>query len=162
MIAWRLPLLFLTIPGRVRRAGRETEDWYQRHLTAVPNLDLPGATAAFNEAAELFIERAALQTTAVIATVQSVYDALQRLVDRAGVGDVGVLSGSGGAEVEGLIGDIWKASRGRIPLEAVIRDHGFHGPLEGSSRARSGARTRSPFAEYSRITQSGTNRRTLR
>jgi pyruvate,water dikinase len=41
-----------------------------------------------------------------------------------------VLSGVGGAEMA-VVGDLWKASRGQIPLEQVIANHGFHGPGEG-------------------------------
>jgi hypothetical protein len=48
-----------------------------------------------------------LQTTAVIASSQLVHEALIKLIERAGVGDLGVLSGTDGAEMA-VIGDIWR------------------------------------------------------
>ena len=62
-------------------------------------------------------------------------DALSRLVERVGVGDVALLSGSGGAEMA-VVGDIWKASRGELDVEDVARAHGFHGPAEGELSSR--------------------------
>jgi pyruvate,water dikinase len=51
------------------------------------------------------------------------------------VGDVGELSGSGGAEMS-IVEDIWRASRGQMSIEEVIANHGFHGPLEGETSSR--------------------------
>jgi pyruvate,water dikinase len=51
-------------------------------------------------------------------------------VDRLGVGDLAVLSGAGGAEMN-VVADIWRASRGELTVADVQREHGFHGPLEG-------------------------------
>jgi pyruvate,water dikinase len=136
VIGWRLPLLQVTIPRRCRRAAEETDAWYYDRLAQVPNLDRYGAIASLIEAADRFIEMALLQTTLVLAVIQPLYDAVRRVVDRYGVGDVGTLSGSGGAEVTGLVGDLWKASRGQLPLDQVVRVHGFHGPLEGELSGR--------------------------
>jgi pyruvate,water dikinase len=102
----------------------------------VPTLDRDGAIRALVEGADHFLKMAELQTIAVIAVIQTLYESVQKLVDRYGIGDVGTLSGSGGAEVTGLVGDLWKASRGQIPLEQVVRAHGFHGPLEGELSGR--------------------------
>jgi len=136
VIAWKLPLLQLTIPRQVRRAVAETESWYYRRLDQVPALDRDAAIATLVEGADHFLQMAELQTIAVIAVIQTLYESVQKLVDRYGIGDVGTLSGSGGAEVTGLVGDLWKASRGQIPLEQVVRAHGFHGPLEGELSGR--------------------------
>jgi phosphohistidine swiveling domain-containing protein len=136
VIAWKLPLLQFTIPRQVRRAIAETESWYYQRLDQVPTLDRDGAIATLVEAADHFAEMALLQTIAVVAVIQPLYESVQKLVDRYGVGDVGTLSGSGGAEVTGLVGDLWKASRGQIPLERVVRAHGFHGRLEGELSGR--------------------------
>jgi len=62
--------------------------------------------------------------------VQPVYDAVRRLAERTAA-DVGLLSGGGGAEVSGLVNDLWMASRDQISLETVVSRHGFHGPMEG-------------------------------
>ena len=66
----------------------------------------------------------------LFAVVQPLFDALHRTVAAAGTGDVSALSGTGGAEMA-VIADIWRASRGEITVEQVVRNHGFHGPGEG-------------------------------
>jgi pyruvate,water dikinase len=60
---------------------------------------------------------------------------LTKLVERAGVGDVGALSGTGGAEMA-IISDIWLASRGVLTIGDVVASHGFHGPFEGEVSSR--------------------------
>jgi pyruvate,water dikinase len=60
---------------------------------------------------------------------------LTKLVERAGVGDVGALSGTGGAEMA-IISDIWLASRGVLTVGDVVASHGFHGPFEGEVSSR--------------------------
>ena len=44
------------------------------------------------------------------------YDALSKLVERAGVGDVGLLSGTGGAGMA-IVTDIWRAAQGQIGID---------------------------------------------
>ena len=80
------------------------------------------------------------QVTAMMGSFQPMFDALSKLVERAGVGDLPVLSGSGGAEIA-VVTDIWRASRGEIAVEDIVRSHGFHGPGKGRSRAPSGGTT---------------------
>lgn len=136
VIAWRLPRVFVTVPGRVRAAGRATDAWYHEQLARMPGLERAAAAAMLGSAGDRFTAMVALQTTSVLGVVQPLYDALERVVARVGVGDVGVLSGSGGAEVTGLVGDLWRASRGQLELDRVAREHGFHGPLEGELSGR--------------------------
>jgi pyruvate,water dikinase len=67
---------------------------------------------------------------ALFAAITPLINALTSVVERAGVGDVGVLSGTGGAEMA-MIEDIWRASRGEITVDDVAATHGYHGPMEG-------------------------------
>lgn len=136
VIAWRMPLTFCTVPWLVRREQRQTEVWYHQRLARIPALNRAESIAAFDEAAAMFARRMPLQSRAVLGVVQPLYDVLSKLVSHFGVGDVGVLSGSGGAELMGFVGDIWCASRGEIAIEQLIHDHGFHGPLEGELAGR--------------------------
>lgn len=134
-IAMRLPLCFATSPGKVRRLARETDAWWREQLPRLGTLDLAGALATFEQAADRFDHTLTVHSLGLLSTVQPLYDALSKLVESTGVGDVGVLSGSGGAEMA-IVEDIWRASRGRIGLDEVIRNHGFHGPLEGELSSR--------------------------
>lgn len=135
-IAWRLPRTFFTMPRTCRDTAAATDAWYARQLPRVASLDTAGATALLLEAMDKHIEVVVVQTTSVFSMVQPLYDALGRLVDKVGVGDVGVLSGFGGAEVTGMVGDLWQASRGQLTIEEVARRHGFHGAYEGELSAR--------------------------
>jgi phosphohistidine swiveling domain-containing protein len=130
MIAWRLPYCFLTVPRRVKAAAARTDRWYRATLPRVPELDLPGALDLYRDAHQRHVDLVALQTIALFAVVQPLYDAVSRLVAATGVGDLGTLSGSGGPEMNVVI-DIWLASRGELAIEQVLAAHGFHGPLEG-------------------------------
>lgn len=135
VIAVRLPLTFLRLPGRIRAETPEFDRWWRAAVEELPHAGLERSRALLGDACRTFEEALLLQTMSVIGLVQPLFDALTRLVGRAGRGDVGVLSGSGGAEMA-VIGDIWEASRGRMTLEEVVRNHGFHGPHEGEISSR--------------------------
>jgi pyruvate,water dikinase len=131
IIAWRFPATFVRTPRTLRARGGEMDEWYTRRLRELPSIDRPGAAAVLAEAQQLLTEMVSLQTIAALSVVQPLHDALDKLVKKTGVGDVGTLSGAGGAELAGLVGDLWKTSRGALALEDVAARHGFHGPLEG-------------------------------
>jgi pyruvate,water dikinase len=130
VIAWRLPATFLSIPRRLRVEPPRFHLWWQRSLQELAGADLARARLLASDALVQFGAALQLQTTAVIASSQIVHEALAKLIERAGTGDMGSLSGSGGAEMA-VISDIWRASRGELSVQDVIGRHGFHGPLEG-------------------------------
>ncbi len=134
-VALRFPAVFLTVPKRVRSLAAHTDVWWRQSTSEVSTADLPTATAALRDAAERFYETLTLHTTCLMGVVQPLFDALSVITERAGVGDVALLSGSGGAEMA-VVGDIWRASRNEIPLAQVIANHGFHGPGEGELSSR--------------------------
>jgi pyruvate,water dikinase len=131
VVAWRMPLASAITPGQVRTAAARTAEWYGQQLGCSDRLDLTVSLERFRDAATMFERMLTVQLAALLIVVQPTYDALTRLVDSAGTGDVGLLSGSGGAEMVGLVGDIWKASRGAMSVDEVARRHGYHGPAEG-------------------------------
>ena len=129
-IAARLPLVFLRTPRRIRALAAQTDVWWAQEIEAMGSRDRASAAAALARARERFAETLILHSTGLVGVVQPLYDALEKLVARAGVGDVGVLGGTGGAEMA-IVGDIWRASRNEIVLAQVLQAHGFHGPSEG-------------------------------
>jgi pyruvate,water dikinase len=129
-VAIRMPQVALTVPGRVHRLAQETDAWWRWSSQEVSTAELAAATATLRDAAERFYETLAMHTTCLMGVVQPMFDALSAVIKRAGVGDVAVLSGSGGAEMA-VVGDIWRAARQEIPVARVIANHGFHGPAEG-------------------------------
>ena len=134
-VAWRLPRASLTIGPRCRRFAADTDAWYRTTLARAQSADLDAARRILSDAGTRFPEAVVLQTIALLAAVQPLYEALVRLTAKAGVGDVAVLSGSGGAEME-VVGDLWKAARGQLTVEQVAARHGYHGPLEGELSSR--------------------------
>lgn len=135
LIAVRLPWAFLNSPRRIRRVAESTDTWWRAQVPRLEGLDQAPATALFAEALDRFHLSMVAHTVGLLGTVQPLYDALAKLIARAGVGDLGALSGSGGAEMA-IVGDIWKASRGEIELDEVLRNQGFHGPAEGELSSR--------------------------
>jgi pyruvate,water dikinase len=116
--------------------SREYEPWWSESVQRLDGLDQAGALTLFHEAAARFHRAVPLQSTMFIAVVQPLYDAVTRLVEQVGKGDVSKLTAaSGNAEMELPI-DLWKASRGQLTIAEVIRKHGFHGPAEGELSSR--------------------------
>jgi pyruvate,water dikinase len=136
-IARRLPEVMALAPGRLRREAESTRLWWRESVTAAPALDLAGARRLFAAAEQNFASTLALQTTAVIAVVQPLYQALERLTAKVGVGDMAALSSgyTGFAEVL-VVEELWQAAHGRTTVAAIVAEHGFHGPLEGEVSSR--------------------------
>jgi rifampicin phosphotransferase len=135
IIAWRLPWVFVTSPRRVRRLAAETDSWWQAQIKALPARDLAASRATFQDAVGRFEQALTIHTVCLLSVVQPLYQALAELIETAGVGELAVLSGSGGAEMA-IVSDLWRASRGEIDLDEVVCNHGFHGPMEGEISSR--------------------------
>jgi pyruvate,water dikinase len=136
-IARKLPEVFALTPRRLRREAARTERWWSDAVARVDTLDRAAATRLFAEAEENFATMLALQTTALLGVVQPLYQALERLSARTGVGDATSLSAgyTGFAEVA-VVGELWRAARGETTVAAIVAKHGFHGPLEGELSSR--------------------------
>ena len=100
-----------------------------------PSLTREQAAASLVEGYERYDLCINTHSLGLLASTQTMYDALSKLVESAGVGDVGLLSGSGGAEMA-IVTDIWRAAQGEIGIDQVIANHGFHGPMEGELSSR--------------------------
>jgi phosphohistidine swiveling domain-containing protein len=130
LIACKLPIAMLAAPRLVRREAPSVASWWHARITTIPYASMAEAVSALREALAKFDETLTLHSLALMSVVQPLLVALTELIDGAGVGDVGALSGSGGAEMA-IIEDIWKAARGTGSIDDVVSRHGFHGPLEG-------------------------------
>jgi len=135
VISYRIPYAALTMPRTVRQLAPEVSAWWRSEILRLPGTDLAGAVAIFDGATRRFSETMTAHGIALFAAITPLINALTALVKRTGIGDVGVLSGSGGAEMA-MVEDIWRASRGELTLEQVVANHGFHGPLEGEISSR--------------------------
>jgi pyruvate,water dikinase len=129
-IAWRFPLTFARFPRVLERIAVEQDRWWRQAVRRLPVAGLSEAQRAFAEAAGRFERSSSMQLVGTLCSVQPLYDAVEKLIAASGVGEIGVLSGTGGAEMA-VIADIWRASRGELTVEQVLARHGFHGPAEG-------------------------------
>lgn len=132
VIAYKLPRSVLTAPGRVRRRAPETDAWWRASIARLPSLGAGACVDLLRDAVRRFDDSLTWHSLALLAAVQPTLVALTKLVERAGVGDVGALSGTGGAEMA-IVTDLWQASRGARTVDEVVANHGFHGPLEGEA-----------------------------
>jgi pyruvate,water dikinase len=136
-IGRKLPHVFLRTPAELQREAARTHAWWQRSVDSVGTMDRPAATALFAAAAANFETMLALQTTALLGVVQPLYQALERLAARTGVGDVTTLSsGYSGFQEVAVVGELWRAAHGQTTVAGIAREHGFHGPLEGEVSSR--------------------------
>jgi phosphohistidine swiveling domain-containing protein len=129
-IAARMAHVSLTIQRRLLAICAQTDRWWRAKVAEIPAMDKPAALAAVAESLACYQAAMDTHVLAMFGSFQPIFDMLERLITRAGVGDLAVLSGTGGAEMA-VVGDIWKASRGELSLDQVVGSHGFHGPREG-------------------------------
>lgn len=134
-IARRMPRTALTAPRETRQVAHDTGAWYRRTIQALPGMDLRQAQRVVVEAQERFDRVLTAQGHVTFGCIQPLYEIVEALVRRTGVGDAGVLSGSGGAEVR-MLEDLWSASRGELELDELLLRHGYHGPQEGEVSSR--------------------------
>src|SRR5262245_19441008 len=130
VLALKLPLVGLDSPRRIRKLAAPTERWWKEQVALIPEAGEAEARTALVDGAARYRHAMTVHGIGLFATVTPLIQMLTKLVERIGVGDVGALSGTGGAEMA-IVEDIWRASRGQISLEQVAREHGFHGPFEG-------------------------------
>ncbi len=144
-VAAKLPAITVLAPGRVRRLARETDVWWDAHTGAAATWDRGEALAGLRTGMMWFGRTLTLHTLCLMTCVSPTYDLLTKVVEKAGAGDVGALSGSGGAEMA-VVSDIWRASRKELTLDQVVANHGFHGPAEGEVSSRVWREDPSPLA----------------
>jgi rifampicin phosphotransferase len=131
IVAWRLPVTFLSTPRKARAMKSAYDAWWAHTVKAVVHADQVQARLLFAEAQERTARAMELQAISVFGVMQPVFEALQRLVTTAGAGDLSALAGpTGGVEMT-IVEDLWAASRGRLSIQDVLAQHGFHGPMEG-------------------------------
>jgi phosphohistidine swiveling domain-containing protein len=134
-IGAKLPIAAATSPQRIRALARETSAWWSAETATVASASRAEATARFQSAYRRFENIMTIHTIALMSLLTPLLQAVTALVERTGVGDVGALSGTGGAEMT-MIEDIWRASRGEMSLQDVVAAHGYHGPFEGEISSR--------------------------
>lgn len=135
VIAVRLPLAALTSPRRIRAQSVETAQWWRQQVAAAPAMDADAARGGIRDGLTRFHQVMTVHGIGLFALVNPLIQALGAIVERAGVGDVGLLSGTGGAEMA-LVEDLWSASRERLSIAEVATRHGYHGPREGEMGSR--------------------------
>jgi hypothetical protein len=126
VIAFKLPRAMIVAPGEVRRRARVIDAWWRSTIPTISGLTRSETVSTLRDAVQRFDESLTWHSLALLAVVQPLLVELTKLVERAGVGDVGALSGTGGAEMA-IISDIWLASRGVLTIGDVVASHGFHG-----------------------------------
>jgi pyruvate,water dikinase len=124
----------LTIQPRLLAMCEDVDRWWRTRVTEIGGMDLAAALGTVAESLDRYQTAMDTHLIAMFSSFQPVFDMLSRLIDRAGVGDLAVLSGTGGAEMA-IVGDLWEASRRRLDVGDVVRNHGFHGPCEGEVSA---------------------------
>jgi pyruvate,water dikinase len=136
IVAMRLPWTFLTVNARVREARTRTQSWYEQVIGGIGKLTPEAATALFSEACDRFQHNISVQAVSLFGAVQPLYDLITQLACKVGVDANAIMGGYGSHAETELVVDLWKAGRGELPVEQLIRLHGYHGPFEGEISAR--------------------------
>jgi rifampicin phosphotransferase len=132
IIAFKMPYTMLTIPDRLRRDSAATDAWWKQQIPRVPTLDKAAAITLYAEARQRFYANIINQAIALMTAVQPMYQMLEGLAAKTGIGSAGALAGGYGDVPEvAVVHDMWRASRGECTLDDVVNLHGYHGPMEG-------------------------------
>jgi phosphohistidine swiveling domain-containing protein len=134
-IAAKLPTVFIGSPRAIQAMAPDVDSWWRTQIRRLPELSLAESQVLFAEASARFDKALTLQSVGLLGCIQPLYEMLAGLIAKTGVGEIGVLSGSGGAEMA-IVADLWGVSRGRLTIADVVANHGFHGPREGDVCAR--------------------------
>ncbi|MGI5350696.1 PEP-utilizing enzyme [Streptomyces sp. CA-250714] len=138
-VAVKMPCTQATVRRDVLRRAAPVKGWWQQWAPRFDTLDPAGSRHLLAEARDRFTEMLRVQAAGLFIGVQSVYDRLLALIDRAELPQEqtnALVSGQGShAELE-LINDLWSLGRGRLTLEHFLAEHGFHGPDEGEVSSR--------------------------
>ena len=143
-VAYKLPLAAVRSPSAIRTLHAEVEPWWRAQIARIGDADEPTARAALHDGAARFRYAMTVHGIGLFALITPLIQLLTTLVEQTGVGDVGALSGTGGAEML-IIEDIWRASRGVLTVDEVAARHGYHGPLEGEVSSRVWREDRTPL-----------------
>lgn len=138
-VAVKMPHALATIRRDVLARTAPTKPWWQAWIARVDTLDELGARRCLADGRDRFTEMIRVQAGGVFIAVQSVYDQLLALIDKAGLDHAqanALVAGQGSHAETDIIFDLWKMGRGELDLDAFLRVHGYHGPLEGEVSGR--------------------------
>ena len=136
IVAWRLPALFIRWPKAVAVLSAEFDAWWSASVGRVATLGQPATRDLFADAVRRHDEAMVAQVNGILSTMQPLYEAVLGIVAKVGAGDVSILTGAPGGAEMAVVTDIWRASRGELTVDDVVRRHGFHGPAEGELSSR--------------------------
>lgn len=132
------PVSVATLPRRLRRATRELHDWWRAGVTR----DLSGNPDVARDA---FVEAMrgtayALRTHMATAMVgQGLFDQVRALAGAAGKEglELRLITGFGDLEESRLVAQLHNVATGKVSLELLLEEYGFHGPEAGEISSRS-------------------------
>lgn len=132
-VLWNMPRSFMRARSELERQHSEISRWWTSELRRTPTLSLREAQAQFRDANHRFRKATALQAQGNIVGVPPVFDALRKLVTRAGMEEsFGTLTAGGGDHAETkIVTDLWDLGHGTLSEETFLRRHGYHGSMEG-------------------------------
>ncbi|MCK9248044.1 MAG: PEP-utilizing enzyme [Solirubrobacteraceae bacterium] len=145
VVAFRMPVAALRLPGRLRSVVEDVEPWW-RAAVAGPSPSPSAARALVAEGARRFEEVMRPHTLAAI-LCQALYDQIRKLAVRAGREglELDIITGYGEMAETRVVTDLWDVSRERLDLDEFVRRHGFHGPDEGELSSASWRMDRAPL-----------------
>jgi pyruvate,water dikinase len=134
-VAKTFPRSFRRVPAALAELSAEYDVWWREAVLRIDELDEADVRTFLAEAVAHHERATVVQSVSTFTGVQPVHDALERVISRLGSDASSILTAPvGGAEMD-VVADIWRASRGGLTVEDVVRRHGFHGPFEGELSA---------------------------
>lgn len=129
IVAVRMPVAALQSYRAMRAFVAPTHKWWTQ-TTQLSDIDVGAARELMVEAQRRYSIIARPHTT-VGMVAQGLFGQLRSLCEHAGIGDVAGVLAPGGAEEAGWLTQLFDVAHGHGTLDAFVREHGYHGPLEG-------------------------------
>ncbi|WP_019873396.1 PEP-utilizing enzyme [Sporichthya polymorpha] len=135
VVAVKLPSAMLTAPQRLRADHTDVIRWRTDSLT---RLEPRTARAVLSEAWDHFRHSFFLHSLGTM-LAQGQFEQLTLAAARVGAPGLerDLVTGYGSLVELSLVGDLWRAARGELPVEEFLASHGYHGPFESELSSRS-------------------------
>ena len=144
-VATRLPWSIFRMKSRLHSVTSDIEQWWRCSVRPESLDSTEKAQTALREAVARY--EAVMRPHTLVAFVgQAVYDQLTQVAEKAGKKglELTLATGYGDMAETDVVSDLWKVSKGQLPLDEFILRHGYHGPSESDISCKVWRIDRSP------------------
>lgn len=137
VVAAKAPLAIGRVARRLAAKTATVHPWWADVVFSAPPDDAASSRLLLAEAAGHFAEVMRPHILAAL-LAQTFYEQIRALAQAAGREgtETALVTGYGAMAETDVVADVWAASRDELPVDELLRRHGYHGPAEGELSSR--------------------------